>query len=141
MNANSHQVGGDHYQSALQHWDFTQEALQGRYLEGCVTKYVSRWRKKNGREDLEKSGHYLDKLIEEAQSGKIKSMWNNTLNKYELIAVFCAGYDLGNAETIIVTLLANWQGPEDLILARSRLTLLIESIRVDPPVKPARRAR
>ena len=65
MNANEVQVGGDHYKSSLQHWDFVSQALCGCYLEGCITKYVSRWRKKNGKQDLQKAAHYLDKLYQE----------------------------------------------------------------------------
>lgn len=141
MNANTHQVGGDHYQAPLQHWDFTRQALDGRYLEGCVTKYVSRWRKKNGREDLEKASHYLEKLIEEADDGTALPMWGNSLNKYGLIADFCAGYDLSHEETMITVLLANWQSSSDLVLALDRLKLLISSIPAEAPVKPARRTR
>jgi hypothetical protein len=36
------------------------------YLEGNVVKYVSRWKNKNGIEDLKKAQHYLAKLIEVA---------------------------------------------------------------------------
>ncbi|MCW1937533.1 DUF3310 domain-containing protein [Pseudomonas sp. MDMC_285] len=38
------------------------------YFEGNVIKYVSRWRKKNGIEDLKKAKHYLELLIELEQS-------------------------------------------------------------------------
>jgi hypothetical protein len=34
------------------------------YMEGNVIKYVSRWRKKNGIDDLRKARHYIDMLIE-----------------------------------------------------------------------------
>lgn len=33
------------------------------YIEGSVIKYVSRWKNKNGVEDLEKAKHFLDILI------------------------------------------------------------------------------
>jgi hypothetical protein len=33
------------------------------YIEGNVIKYVCRWRKKNGIEDLKKAKHYLELLI------------------------------------------------------------------------------
>lgn len=43
------------------------EALQGEYHEGGlefnVLKYIMRWRKKNGVEDLKKCSYYLIKLI------------------------------------------------------------------------------
>lgn len=64
MTANNRQEGGDHYvKQQIQPWDFI--ALNGMgYLEGCVVKYVSRYKDKNGLEDLYKARHYLDKLIE-----------------------------------------------------------------------------
>ena len=41
----------------------TTEQFEG-YLVGNVIKYISRYRKKNGVEDLAKCQWYLDKLIE-----------------------------------------------------------------------------
>ena len=61
--ANDRQIGGDHYKGEYQHWDFVVDTGQG-YLDGCVTKYVSRWRKKNGVQDLEKALHYFEKAKE-----------------------------------------------------------------------------
>lgn len=64
MTANSRQVGGDHYGGkAIQHWDYV-AAQNLDYFQGCITKYVSRWRDKGGLEDLHKARHYLDKYIE-----------------------------------------------------------------------------
>lgn len=61
MNANDRQVGGDHYKTGgAQHWDM----FGPEYLIGCATKYVARWRKKNGVQDLEKALHYSEKLLE-----------------------------------------------------------------------------
>jgi hypothetical protein len=62
-NANEKQVGGIHYRTAYQHWDFVIK-LNLDYFEATSTKYVSRWRKKNGVEDLQKGIHYLEKLME-----------------------------------------------------------------------------
>jgi hypothetical protein len=39
------------------------EAFAG-YLQGNCIKYLSRYRDKNGIEDLKKAQHYLSKLIE-----------------------------------------------------------------------------
>jgi hypothetical protein len=63
MTANETQVGGDHYRTPYQHWDLAVKIPLG-FLDGCVTKHVTRWRKKNGIQDLQKALHYLDKLIE-----------------------------------------------------------------------------
>ena len=61
--ANKRQVGGNHYQNQIQHWDwvFSNEL---DYFQGQITKYVARWRHKNGVEDLEKALHFLEKYIE-----------------------------------------------------------------------------
>lgn len=61
--ANDRQVGGAHYAKPIQHWDYVVAQGLG-YFEGQITKYVSRWRDKNGIEDLKKARHFLDKLIE-----------------------------------------------------------------------------
>lgn len=65
---NDHQIGGQHYVSlsvqpwgAMQSW-MSPEQFEG-YLRGNVIKYVARYDKKGGVEDLRKAAHYLDKLI------------------------------------------------------------------------------
>lgn len=60
---NTTQVGGTHYQTEIQPWDFIVANNLG-YLEGNVIKYVVRYKSKNGVEDLKKARHYLDKLID-----------------------------------------------------------------------------
>ena len=61
--ANDVQVGGTHYRSPIQHWDFV-VANDLDYFQGQITKYVTRWRKKNGIDDLYKARHFLQKYIE-----------------------------------------------------------------------------
>ncbi len=65
MSANEKQIGGDHYdKSGEQHWD-RQYRLNGRgYFVGCATGYIERYPFKNGKQDLEKAIHFLQKLIE-----------------------------------------------------------------------------
>lgn len=58
------QEGGNHYKDmAIQPVEFIHKNGIG-YFEGNVIKYVSRWRAKNGIEDLKKARHYIDLLIE-----------------------------------------------------------------------------
>jgi hypothetical protein len=47
----------------VQHWDYVL-ANNIPYLEAQIIKYLTRWRKKNGFQDLEKAQHFLSKLIE-----------------------------------------------------------------------------
>lgn len=62
MNTFVAQEGGDHYQAEYQHWDWVLDAGLG-YLDGCATKYVSRWWKKNGLQDVLKAKTYLLKML------------------------------------------------------------------------------
>lgn len=63
MSANDKQINGDHYRGAIQTWDYIVANDLG-FLEGNIVKYVTRFRKKNGVQDLLKAQHYLQKLIE-----------------------------------------------------------------------------
>ena len=63
QDANAVQVGGDHYKTEIQPWDYIIANNLG-YLEGNIIKYVSRYKKKGGMADLLKAQHYLQKLIE-----------------------------------------------------------------------------
>jgi hypothetical protein len=66
--ADDMQVGGNHYKDkSIQPWDYIIANDLG-YLEGNVVKYVSRWKNKNGIEDLKKAQHYLAKLLEVANA-------------------------------------------------------------------------
>jgi hypothetical protein len=64
--ANDRQVAGTHYRSPIQHWDYVW-ANDLNYFEAQVTKYVTRARKKNGLQDLQKALHFLEKYIELVQ--------------------------------------------------------------------------
>jgi len=66
--ANSVQVGGSHYRTAIQHWDYVL-ANDLDYFQAQITKYVTRWKKKNGLQDLKKAQHFLEKYIEAMSSG------------------------------------------------------------------------
>lgn len=63
--ANQRQIGGDHYRKkgVIQHWDFA-ALREYDYFQGQITKYVDRWKNKNGIQDLEKAQHFLEKYIE-----------------------------------------------------------------------------
>ena len=63
MTANEKQVGGTHYKSTMECWDYIIANNLG-YLEGTAIKYITRWKKKNGIEDIRKAIHFLEKLVE-----------------------------------------------------------------------------
>lgn len=64
MSAFDDQVGGTHYKGfKIQPTEYI-VANDIPFCEGNVIKYVSRWRLKNGVEDLKKAEQYIKILIE-----------------------------------------------------------------------------
>lgn len=64
MNSKNTQIGGTHYKDlAIQPVEYIHKNHLG-FIEGCVIKYVTRWKTKNGVEDLRKAIHFLELLIE-----------------------------------------------------------------------------
>ena len=58
------QVGGDHYKNKpIQPVEYIVKNNIG-FCEGNVIKYVTRWKSKNGIDDLKKAKHYIDLLIQ-----------------------------------------------------------------------------
>lgn len=70
--ADSHQIAGTHYQTAIEPWNYIHRNGMG-YLDGNVIKYISRYKRKNGLQDLKKAQHYLEKLIEEYSEESISA--------------------------------------------------------------------
>lgn len=65
-------VHPQHYNNGIEVWDYVY-SHQLDFFEGNIVKYVTRWKHKNGIEDLRKAKEYLDKLInlhENNSSGK-----------------------------------------------------------------------
>lgn len=56
------QVGGDHYDLPIQPIEYILANDLG-FVEGNIIKYVTRYKRKNGMQDLFKAKHYLDILI------------------------------------------------------------------------------
>lgn len=66
------QVGGSHYKGfKIQPVEFIHANGIG-YMAGNVIKYVSRYKEKNGIEDLKKARHYIDMMIEFEQKAEKK---------------------------------------------------------------------
>ena len=66
ISAKERQVGGQHYKkfTGYQPWDII-DVYKLDYYAGNVLKYLLRHPQKNGKEDLMKARHYLDKMIED----------------------------------------------------------------------------
>lgn len=57
-----YQVGGTHYQKAIQPIEYIEKNKLG-FCEGNVVKYVSRHKEKNGAEDIKKAIQYLEFIL------------------------------------------------------------------------------
>jgi hypothetical protein len=129
MLVNDHQVGGKHYQSEFQHWDFVQQVLCGRYLEGCITKYITRHRKKNGLQDLLKAEHYLTKLLSLYIEKKVAPLYAchrlTSFESHELIDKFCKANNLPGDEQLFMFNFCCWSGPHSLNLCHEVLMKII----------------
>jgi len=53
-------------------WDYILANDLG-YLEGTAIKYITRWKKKNGVEDILKAIHFLEKLVEVEKQKQIET--------------------------------------------------------------------
>lgn len=124
--ANDTQVGGSHYQSDWQHWDFVDNPLWHLgWQESCAIKYISRWRKKNGLQDLQKAIHYTDKLIEIVKAG-----WRQPYGRVPMPAVirYCDANDLSGVEREAVTVLSRWSELWTLQAVRAGILALIAEV-------------
>ena len=62
------QIGGTHYSNlAIEPIDFITANNLG-FCEGNIVKYITRWKAKNGIEDLKKARWYIDFLIESIEN-------------------------------------------------------------------------
>lgn len=127
--ANESQIGGSHYKSEYQHWDLVADTGMG-YFEGQITKYVSRWRNKNGIQDLQKSLHFCLKLIELVELDKIEE-WTSREGCLILADRYCEINRLDLEESRIIKNMVSWSNAQDLadtldlisgIIAKSRLS-------------------
>lgn len=127
MNVNEKQVGGDHYRSKVQHWDYVE--LNGlRYTEGCATKYATRNRKKHESplEDLEKAVHYVEKVQDLHRNGYLQPRTAPMVLSFE---DFVESNGLTTNEAEFVRILTFWEADPELTRALELLREMIEEVR------------
>lgn len=75
--ASDKQVGGEHYKTLpIQPGKFIRANGIGWY-EGNAIKYITRYKQKGGRKDIEKAIHYLELLLEEydEETPTLNTVW------------------------------------------------------------------
>ena len=120
-NPNDRQVGGSHYRAGYQHWDLVVNN-NIRYLEAQITKYVTRWRKKNGVQDVQKSIHYLDKLQSCLENGQLAFPEPREAKDLDQ---FAQENQLGDVEKTIFYLVMTYTTFDDLYRCRIVLSHLL----------------
>jgi hypothetical protein len=126
LKPNEYQVGGAHYKTAYEHWDLCLNTKMG-YLEGNATRYIVRWRKKGGVEDLRKALHYVNKLIEWASKGNDRTlapMWVADITVE--VMKFAKINDLRFLEVQACQHIAGWTKLDDLCLAQEEVLKMID---------------
>ena len=82
MSALDKQVGGSHYKDmAIQPIEYIHKNGLG-FCEGNVVKYITRWKTKNGIEDLKKVIHYAELLIQMEQE---KTLTSEYVDPYDVV--------------------------------------------------------
>lgn len=99
------QVDGDHYAAEVQHWDYV-DKVQAPYLEGCASKYLVRWRQKNGLVDLKKALSYAKKRLEEYSI--LIGPTRGAIKDKILFRNFITSCNIPSFETSIIDKLLHW---------------------------------
>ncbi len=125
MSANERQVGGDHYKAKYQHWDLADD-IKLPYFESAATKYLARWRVKNGLQDLEKSLHYLVKRRELFVATGLKShvYFEVTPEAADKIRDFVTETKMDPEDQIPFIMICRWDDLLDLDVAITALQKL-----------------
>jgi hypothetical protein len=125
MKASDHQVDGDHYRTeegGVGHWDYC-VAVDAPYLEGGATKYIARWRDKNGLVDLDKGLHYMQRKQQAYEEGQ-GNLMGCTRND-ELFKQFIRDNKISPPEAYAIDLCLHWEGQWDLVAAIESIETLI----------------
>lgn len=126
MNASNRQVGGSHYKSnGVQHWDYCVE-VNVPNLEYAATKYISRWRKKNGLQDLQKAQHYIEKRIESITTGK--GILRAARRNDDIFEAFCNDNSLSYEERLLCDTVMHWKRMDELVCAVEKLKSYLAKI-------------
>jgi hypothetical protein len=124
-----------YYKSSYMHWDFAIKVGLG-YLDGCTTKYVTRWRGKEGLKDLQKAWNYLEKLIEVGDYG----LQRKNVNIDVELQRFVEANSLTFMESQYLFILCTFRNETALRSARQILAKIIttakEPMKVEEKYKP-----
>ena len=125
------QVGGSHYKADYQHWDLALDIEMGP-LEYAATKYVTRWRKKDGPQGLKKAISYIDKLMYSYADDTLlvrtqaarSHLSDNSVEEH--LKRFFTNNDITSIEARVIQLVCTWSTVSDLRIAKTYLLDLLK---------------
>lgn len=90
------QVGGGHYKNmAIQPVEFAVKAKLS-FIQGCIVKYISRYKNKNGKQDIDKAIHFAKLAIELNEQG------DEFMSNLGLAYTYCKTNKFSQAQTNII---------------------------------------
>ena len=99
-NALQVQVGGDHYKNrAMQPIELITKT-RCTFIQGCIWKYITRYKEKNGREDIQKCIHYAQLAIQLKDNGQLG------YRKLDIVREYCKVNNLSKEQEAVVLLTA-----------------------------------
>lgn len=109
------QIGGSHYgkEGKYQHWDLMDD-YNVSYLEGGASKYLTRFRDKNGVQDLEKAHSYIKKRLAALQAGKAGSQSRKFFIPPAAMEKFFNDAELRSLDRRIMFMIFTWHNEADL---------------------------
>ena len=127
MKANDKQINGTHYipkvGGGVQHWDYCVKTDVPN-LEYAASKYVQRWREKNGIIDLNKAIHYLEKRIEVSSQGT--GRWRGAKPDDDLFEKYVQDNKIPSYEAMTIYSIMHWVHVRELKTAITSIKKLIQ---------------
>ena len=100
MKAIESQVGGSHYKDmAFQPIELI-AILKCSFIQGCIIKYISRYKSKNGAQDIKKCIHYAQLAIELKDKGLCKN--TKDVDTYMAVSNFCSANNFNLLQKLII---------------------------------------
>lgn len=132
MSAKMAQIGGTHYlaNGGVQHWTYCDEVCVP-YLESAATKYLTRWEKKGGVQDLEKAHHYMRFRIEQFHKGLGPRKGAN--KKEGLFNRFVKCNELDQDKRMVIDAIMHWRSSDQLDTAYTLLVAYIDKVLANSP--------
>lgn len=94
------QVGGDHYKNKKMQPIELITKTRCSFIQGCIWKYITRYKEKNGKEDINKCIHYAQLAIELKDKGQLG------YRKIDIAKVYCKVNELSPNQSSVIMLTA-----------------------------------